>query len=159
MNVLINTNFDFTTKTLLIIVYSLYLIGDAFFTIGLASFLLGHICFIAIFLIHTTTTGLIPFAIIAMIYPIYKMTIVINNSGKLKIPMRYYMLLLAIFIITSTLIGNPLFIIATSLFTISDSFIAINYSSKEIKFNDFYIMSTYSLALIILSTAMIIFYL
>lgn len=166
LNVLINTNFAFPTRVLLIIVYSFYLIGDIFllskktifFTIGLTSFLLGHICFIIIFLINATTTYLVPFAIIALIYPIYNMSIITKDSGKLKLPMRLYMIFMSIFITTSTLLGNPLFIIATSIFTISDSFIAINYSYKKNRFNNFYIMITYSLALILLSTAMIIFY-
>ncbi len=166
LNVLINTNFDFRTRTLLIIVYTFYLIGDAFllskklyfFIAGLSSFLLGHIGFIIIFLIHKSVYFLVPFAIVILIYPIYNMSYVIEKTGKLKLPMTLYMLLLAIFITTSTLLTNPIFIIATSLFTISDSMIAINSSNHNNKFNNFYIMSTYTLALILLSTAMIIFY-
>lgn len=166
LNVLINTNFDFRTRTLLIIIYSLYLIGDAFllstklskFSVGLTSFLIGHIFFISIFIMNKTTTFLVPFAIIALIYPLYNMLNITKDAGKLKIAMRIYMIILAIFITSSTLLSNPLFIIGTSLFTISDSFIAINQSTNKERFNNFYVMITYSLALITLSTSMIILY-
>ena len=163
--VLINTNFDSKTKALIILAYSLYLIGDAFllsskillFGTGLFSFLLGHICFIIFFFTHSHSFKFFPFAIIAMIYPLYQMFVITRTQGKLKIPMRLYSILMVIFITSSTLMNNPIFTIGASIFTLSDSFIARNSSSKEIIFDDFYIMGTYTLALILLSTGLIVY--
>jgi len=163
--VLINTNFDSKTKTLIILAYSLYLIGDTFllsskiilFGTGLFSFLLGHICFIIFFFSHAHSFKFFPISIIAMIYPLYQMFVITRSQGKLKIPMRLYSILMVIFITSSTLMNNPIFTIGASIFTLSDSFIARNSSAKKIIFDDFYIMGTYTLALILLSTGLIVY--
>jgi uncharacterized membrane protein YhhN len=164
INVLVNTSLDVEVQTILIIAYSFYLIGDAFllsdkttlFGIGLVSFLLGHICFTIIFILHRVSLFYVPFAIIALIYPFYKMFIITRAGGKLKIPMRLYSVMLIIFIVTSTMMNNPLFAIATSFFTLSDSFIAKNACLKEKKYGEFKIMGTYTIALILLSCGMIL---
>lgn len=164
ISILINTNLESNTKTLIIIVYCFYLIGDAFllsskavlFSIGLSSFLLGHICFVIIFIINRVSFLYLPFALIALIYPLYRMFKITKTGGKLKLPMRIYTIMMIVFIATSTLMNNPLFIIGTSIFTLSDSFIAKNFCFKKTKYSDSYVMGTYTLALIILALAMIV---
>jgi uncharacterized membrane protein YhhN len=165
--VLINTTFDTRTQTLLIVAYSFYLIGDAFllsnqptlFGIGLVSFLCGHICFTMIFFLNSSSYFYVPFALIVLIYPFYKIFIETRKAGKLKIPMRLYSVMLVIFISASTLMSNPLLTIGASIFTLSDSFIARNSCTDINKYGEFQIMGTYTLALILLSTGMIIQYL
>lgn len=162
--ILINTSFDTRTQTLLIVAYTFYLIGDAFllsskiklFSIGLVSFLCGHISFTIIFFLHSLSFFYVPFVIIALIFPFYKMFIVTREAGKLKLPMRIYSIMLVIFIIASTLLHNPLLIIGTSIFTLSDSIIAKNACTVKKQYGESLIMGTYTLALILLSTGMII---
>lgn len=162
--ILLNTSFDSRTRTLLIITYTFYLIGDAFllssqiklFAIGLVSFLFGHICFTTIFILLGTSLSLIPFAVIILLYPLYKIFITTKTAGNLKIPMRIYSLILIVFISSSTMLKNPLLTIGTLIFTLSDSFIARNACLGRKKFGEFYIMGTYTLALILLSSGMIL---
>ena len=163
--VLLNTNFDLVTKIIIIVAYCLYLIGDAFllssktmlFGIGLVSFLLGHICFILFFIANHQSYKFVPFALIAMLYPLYQMFKITEPAGNLKLAMRLYSILMVLFITTSTMMSNPIFTIGASIFTLSDSFIARNSYSDKNHFDDFYIMGSYTLALILLSTGLIIY--
>jgi uncharacterized membrane protein YhhN len=164
--VLVNTSFDEKTQMLLIASYSFYLIGDAFllshqpklFGIGLVSFLCGHICFIVIFFLYCVSFFYVPFILIAVIYPFYKMFMVTRKAGKLRIPMLIYSTMLVLFIAASSLLNNPFLIVGTSIFTLSDSFIAKNLCTKQ-NYGEFQIMGTYTLALILLSSGMIFQYL
>ena len=164
--VLLNTNFDSSTKNLIILAYVLYLIGDAlllssktlYFGTGLFSFLLGHICFIVFFISNYYSLKFVPFALVALIYPLYLMFHITKSEEHFRIAMRFYSVLMVLFITSSTLMSNPLFTIGASIFTLSDSFIARNSASKKVLFDDFYIMGTYTLALILLSSGLIIFY-
>lgn len=79
-----------------------------------------------------------------------------KHANSLKIPMRIYSLFMAIFIAFSVTTLNVLLILATSIFTLSDSFIAKNTCSQQKKYSDVIIMSTYIIALILLSFGFII---
>lgn len=165
-NVLMNSNYDKTTVILLCISFTFYLIGDAFligksikvFAIGLCSFLLGHMVFIAQFILHQKNYIVLPIAMILLIYPLYQMFITTKKAGVLIIPMRVYSILMALFISFSTILLNPILVIATCIFTLSDSYIARNVCGNHPNYSDFHIMGTYSLALILLSVGMMVQY-
>lgn len=164
INVIINTNLPIKMLIIVYISYGFYLVGDIFllsnktvlFTSGLISFLLGHITLIFLFYNIKQTNILFFIFIMLLIYPESLMLKITKNGGKLKIPMQIYSLFLMLFIATSSMTLNPFFIIGTSIFTLSDSFIARNVCEKENKYNDTYIMGTYTLALILISFGFII---
>jgi len=164
INVIINANLPIKMIIIVYISYGFYLVGDIFllsnktvlFTSGLISFLLGHITLIFLFYNIKQTNILFFIFIMLLIYPESLMLKITKNGGKLKIPMQIYSLFLMLFIATSSMTLNPFFIIGTSIFTLSDSFIARNVCEKENKYNDTYIMGTYTLALILISFGFII---
>ncbi|MGD1816860.1 MAG: lysoplasmalogenase family protein [Pleomorphochaeta sp.] len=164
VNVLINSNFNNRIIFLLCLAYALYLIGDILllsmktllFALGLSSFLLGHLTFIFIFTLFNKSYWILLIALVLLIYPEILMFRITKNGQELKIPMRIYSLLMAVFIAFSATTLNPLLIFGTSIFTISDSFIARNNCMKKRIFSDGAIMGTYTLALISLSLGMII---
>lgn len=164
LNILINTNFNQNIKSLIIIAFTFYLVGDILllskkkllFTLGLSSFLLGHIVFIFIFNLFNKSYLTLIVAFIILLYPEIQMFRITKSAKKLKTPMRIYSLFMAIFIAFSTTTYNILLIFATSIFTLSDSFIAKNTCSNIKKYNESHIMITYSIALIALSLSMVI---
>lgn len=159
INVIINTNLPIKMLIIVYIFYSFYLIGDIFllsnktilFASGLISFLLGHITLIFLFYNNKQIYFVFFIFLILLIYPEILMFKITKNGGKLKIPMQIYSIFMMLFIATSSMTLNPFFIIGTSIFTLSDSFIARNVCEKENKYNDTYIMGTYTLALILIS--------
>lgn len=165
INVIINANLSNKMLVIIYIFYSFYLIGDIFllsnktilFAFGLISFLLGHITLIFLFYSIKQINFIFFIFLILLIYPEVLMFKITKNGGKLKIPMQIYSILMMLFIATSSMTLNPLFIIGTSIFTLSDSFIAKNVCQAEKKYNDSYIMSTYSLALILISFGFVIY--
>ncbi|NCD05117.1 MAG: hypothetical protein EOL97_03275 [Spirochaetia bacterium] len=159
INVIINTNLPIKMLIIVYIFYSFYLIGDIFllsnktilFASGLISFLLGHITLIFLFYNNKQIYFVFFIFLILLIFPEILMFKITKNGGKLKIPMQIYSIFMMLFIATSSMTLNPFFIIGTSIFTLSDSFIARNVCEKENKYNDTYIMGTYTLALILIS--------
>ncbi len=159
INVIINAKLPIKMLIIVYIFYSFYLIGDIFllsnktilFASGLISFLLGHITLIFLFYNNKQIYFVFFIFLILLIYPEILMFKITKNGGKLKIPMQIYSIFMMLFIATSSMTLNPFFIIGTSIFTLSDSFIARNVCEKENKYNDTYIMGTYTLALILIS--------
>ncbi len=164
VNIIINANISSEMQIIVYIFYSFYLIGDIFllsektilFASGLISFLLGHITLIILFYNIKQINFIFFIFLILLIYPEVLMFKITKNGGKLKIPMQIYSIFMMLFIATSSMTLNPFFIIGTAIFTLSDSFIARNVCEKEKKFNDTYIMGTYTIALILISFGFII---
>jgi len=164
VNIIINANISSEMQIIVYIFYSFYLIGDIFllsektilFASGLISFLLGHITLITLFYNIKQINFIFFIFLILLIYPEVLMFKITKNGGKLKIPMQIYSIFMMLFIATSSMTLNPFFIIGTAIFTLSDSFIARNVCEKEKKFNDAYIMGTYTIALILISFGFII---
>ncbi len=159
INVIINAKLPIKMLIIVYIFYSFYLIGDIFllsnktilFASGLISFLFGHVTLIFLFYNNKQIYFIFFIFLILLIYPEILMFKITKNGGKLKIPMQIYSIFMMLFIATSSMTLNPFFIIGTSIFTLSDSFIARNVCEKENKYNDTYIMGTYTLALILIS--------
>jgi uncharacterized membrane protein YhhN len=166
INVIINTNFSTKILFLISLCYAFYLIGDIlllsektnYFVSGLISFLLGHLSFIIIFFNFKENILIFFVFLILLIYPEILMFKITKNGKNLKKPMQIYSILLALFIALSATTLNPFFIIGTSLFTLSDSFIARNVCYGEKKFSSTAVMSTYTLALILLSIGLVYLY-
>ncbi len=159
INVIINAKLPIKMLIIVYIFYSFYLIGDIFllsnktilFASGLISFLFGHVTLIFLFYNNKQIYFIFFIFLILLIYPEILMFKITKNGGKLKIPMQIYSIFMMLFIATSSMTLNPFFIIGTAIFTLSDSFIARNVCEKENKYNDTYIMGTYTLALILIS--------
>jgi len=160
---ILNSQFENKIDMLILLSFSFYLIGDILllsektklFLSGLISFLFGHISFIILFLQFKQSSTIFPIFLILLIYPEIYMFKITQNGKTLKIPMRIYSILMAIFISFSATTLNPFFVLATAIFTLSDSFIARNVCSEKQKFSDTYVMGTYTLALILLSIGLI----
>lgn len=163
LNAILNSEFENNIYMLILISYSFYLIGDILllsektklFLSGLISFLFGHISFIILFLHFKQSIFIFFLFLILLIIPERYMFKITQNGKTLKIPMRIYSILMAIFISFSATTLNPFFILGTSIFTLSDSFIARNVCTGKQRFSHTYVMGTYTLALILLSLGLI----
>lgn len=125
-----------------------------YFTAGLASFLLAHVCYIFAFKSDRNSTKTVwPFVIILVLYAGVLFYVVYDGLGAMLIPVLIYM----ITILTMALMAyyrkgivgaisfNMVFFGAL-LFMISDSLIAIDKFYKPLTLSHLAIMSTYGLA-------------
>lgn len=127
-----------------------FLINDKkFFVHGLISFLLGHLCFIAAFY----TSPNFPSVIFYLTYVAFFLTILWNYLDKLKIPVIFYAVTLALmsWLALSRYFelndGKTLFAFLGSIsFIASDSLLAYNKFKKPLSLAPLLILSTYFLA-------------
>jgi len=154
-----------TYKYLIIIGLVLSLFGDIFlmlpsdkFIQGLASFLVAHIFYIWAF-----TLGFGPYfefqlLIPAAIYAIVFLWILLPKTGKMKLPVLIYALMLMVFMWQATgrffylADASALYsILGAVLFVISDSVLAFDRFARTYKFSQTLILSTYWGAQILLA--------
>lgn len=154
-----------TYKYLIIAGLAFSLIGDIFlmlpsdkFVQGLASFLIAHIFFIAAFILdfgpYFDWMLLIPAAIITIPF----LWFLLPKTGKMKIPVFVYSLMLMIFLWQATgrfyYLAEPTAfytLIGALLFIISDSVLAYTRFVKELKISNSLIHFTYWGALVFLA--------
>lgn len=146
------------------------LLGDTFlifpeqhFKKGLFAFLVGHICYILAFTvsggIHFTLWIFLPIALVSIIYLQY----ILQYSGKMKIPVSIYIVIIAImgwlaverFNSTPTL-GTFLAAMGALLFMISDAVLALNKFSKSFFYAELIILATYFTAQWLLAVSVIV---
>ncbi len=143
---------------------------ETYFLLGMASFLLGHVFYIIVFLLSIgpnlifillAPILLIPSILILLkTFPVFKDTL-----GDFKIPVYVYMVVIMLMHFTAILrvsinglICTRFFFvyIGSILFIFSDSYIAVNeFSEKKIKNVKILIMSTYILAQFCITLGMI----
>lgn len=128
------------------------------FIFGLASFLIGHLCYIAYFYqirkinaVKFSPKILISLAV--LIYVISLFSLLAPNLKSLQIPVVFYALTLAAMLLTSFHAFDfqkhsfgKICIAGTLLFVVSDSFLAINRFYQPFEFANILIMLTYSIA-------------
>lgn len=122
---------------------------DKYFVQGLVSFLLGHICYIVAF----WTSPNLPSGLIYSIYVIFFLTSLWRFLGKLKIPVIFYALIIAVMswmALSRYLQINDsktlLAFIGSFFFVISDSLLGFNKFKKPFVNAHTYILATYFLA-------------
>lgn len=125
-----------------------------FFRLGLISFLLGHIFYIVTLL--GLLTGLhalsLIFSVLFIIYGIIVYNQLIQYTGKMKMPVTVYILVIILMGVTSGLLWNSIntlgfvyLILGATIFILSDTINAFNKFKREIPFERIYTMSTYLL--------------
>lgn len=136
----------------------LFLIWDATFIVGMAAFAIGHICFIRFFISSGALTGLrrSPWALLA--YTAAAITLVCftwPGLGDLQIPVPIYAAILVCTAATS-LAYNKTAGLGGALFLVSDAMILLGQADKwQPEFADIAIMTTYILALLLLTIGII----
>ena len=146
------------------------LIGDTFliypekyFKKGLIVFLVGHICYIIAFItssgVHFTLWIFLPIAIVGTVY----LKIIIPFSGKMKIPIIVYIIIIAImgWVAMERLnyiptLGTLLAAIGAVLFMISDAVLALNKFRKPFISAELIILATYFAAQWLLAISVIV---
>ena len=155
------TEFELQNYAFLIIFGLLFsLIGDIFlmlksdkFMQGLVSFLIAHIFYIVAFLdsakIDLNLYAIIPIALIGIGY----LAVLLPKTGKLKIPVLVYALVLQAMVITAdmfyqtALTTNSLMVLIGAIwFMLSDSILAFARFVKTFKFAQVAVLSTYYIA-------------
>lgn len=155
------TEFELQNYAFLIIFGLLFsLIGDIFlmlksdkFMQGLVSFLIAHIFYIVAFLdsakIGLNLYAIIPIALIGIGY----LAVLLPKTGKLKIPVLVYALVLQAMVITAdmfyqtALTTNSLMVLIGAIwFMLSDSILAFARFVKTFKFAQVAVLSTYYIA-------------
>ena len=127
-----------------------------FFKIGLISFLLGHLFYIIALIIIVDFSLFrwwsllltIPYIIIGVyVYPR-----LIKHTGKMKIPVTIYLIVIILMGVSTPLLwgtGEPigviLLMVGALVFIISDTINAFNKFAKEIPYERLYTMTTYLL--------------
>ncbi len=152
-------------KVLIIIGLAFSLLGDVFlmlpkdrFVAGLVSFLVAHLLFIGAMVSDFgpfyAWKPFIPIAIYMLIF----LWILLPKTGKMTIPVLVYALVIMIFLWQAAgrawvLAGNSstYAFFGAVLFVISDSILAYNKFVKPFKPAEFFIMTTYRSALILLA--------
>lgn len=122
---------------------------DQFFVQGLISFLLGHICFIAAFWTAPNWLSVIPY----LIYVVFFLAILWEHLGKLKIPVIFYAIALALMswmalscYFESQDIKTLSAFVGSVIFIVSDSLLAFNKFKSPIPYSPVWILGTYFLA-------------
>ncbi len=158
-------NVEETYKYLIVVALLFSLAGDIFlmlpsdkFIQGLASFLIAHVFYIMAF-----TSGFgpyleWPYLIPAAIYAVLFLWVLLPKTGKLKVPVLIYSLVLLVFLWQA--IGRFFYLadnsslyilIGSILFVASDSVLAYVRFVKSYKFSEAFILSTYWAAQIFLA--------
>jgi len=158
-------NVEETYKYLIVVALLFSLAGDIFlmlpsdkFIQGLASFLIAHVFYIMAF-----TSGFgpyleWPYLIPAAIYAVLFLWILLPKTGKLKVPVLIYSLVLLVFLWQA--IGRFFYLadnsslyilIGSILFVASDSVLAYVRFVKSYKFSEAFILSTYWAAQVFLA--------
>jgi len=146
------------------------LLGDIFlifpeqhFKKGLIAFLVGHVCYILAFTvsvgIHFTLWIFLPIILIGIFY----LRFILTYSGKMKIPVSIYIVIIAImgwiaierFNILPTF-GTFLAAIGAGLFMISDAVLALNKFRKPFFSTELIILATYFTAQWLLAVSVIV---
>ena len=154
-----------TYKYLIIVALLFSLAGDIFlmlptdkFVQGLASFLIAHIFYITAFAHGFGPYFEISYLIPSAIYAILFLWLVLPKTGKLKLPVLIYSLVLMVFLWQASgrffyLSDNSsIYILAGSiLFVASDSVLAYDRFVKSYKFSQLAILSTYWAAQVFLA--------
>ena len=145
------------------------LFGDMFliypeqhFKKGLITFLIGHICYIIAFKVssgvHFTTWIFLPIAIVGTVY----LRIIIPYSGKMKIPIIIYIIIIVIMgwmalerLNYAPTLGTALAAIGAVLFLISDAVLALNKFRKPFISSELIVLVTYFTAQWLLALSVI----
>ena len=146
------------------------LIGDMFliypekhFKNGLIAFLIGHVCYIIAFTVstgfHFTFWIYLPIIIISIFY----LRNILPYSGKMKIPIIIYIIVITImgWMVIERLNSLPTFssflaVIGVVLFMISDAVLALNKFRKPFFFAELIILTTYFTAQWLLAVSAIV---
>lgn len=122
---------------------------DRFFVHGLLSFLLGHLCYIAAF----WTTPHLPSGIFYSLYVALFLIVLWKNLGKLKIPVVFYALTIALMswlafslYLQSNDAKFSYAFLGSLAFVLSDSLLAYNKFKKPFALAHPFILGTYFLA-------------
>lgn len=154
-----------TYKYLIVVALLFSLAGDVFlmlpsdkFVQGLASFLIAHVFYILAF-----TSGFGPYfewsyLIPAIIYAVLFLWIILPKTGKMKLPVFVYSMVLLVFLWQATgrffyLAGDTALytLMGSVLFVVSDSVLAFDRFVKTYKFSQATILSTYWAAQVFLA--------
>ncbi len=157
-------------KTLIITGLLVSLLGDMLlifskqhFKKGLIAFLIGHICYTIAFTfsggVHFTSWIFLPIALVGILY----LRNILPYSGKMKIPIIIYIIIIAImgwtamerlnYIPTS---GTILAAIGAILFMISDAVLALNKFKKPFFSAELIILTTYFTAQWLLAVSVVV---
>ncbi len=130
---------------------------DSLFVWGLGSFFIAHVIYGINFLQSTgfQTAAIVPIVIILLL-GIVLTTKIWPGLGELKIPVLAY-ILVSVFMGIAAAIHAPLnwlLIAGTIVFMLSDSVIAVEKFWRSVPYRDFWVMSTYYLAQILIFLAL-----
>lgn len=139
-----------------VIALTFCLLGDVFlmpvvdnFVLGLASFLVGHLVFIALFvkygLDHRILAGVAMLALVVMVATVGRV-IVLSAAVRepaLKIPVLAYLVAISTMAAIGWATGNPWVMVGTVLFVVSDSILGWGQFVKERPWMSIAIMVTY----------------
>lgn len=150
---------DDTQRTWFLVALVLSLAGDVFlmlprdlFVAGLASFLLGHLAYIAgLWSVDTSATGLvIGVAIIAVALPMLGIRILravrTSEEPELAVPVAVYILVISAMVVSAGASGSALALAGAASFYASDALIAWNKFIAELPWGRVAIMVSYHLA-------------
>jgi uncharacterized membrane protein YhhN len=150
--------------TLLALVFSLmgdvFLLFDqlseAFFVLGLGSFLLAHICYAFCFYLQSNSKIRLDFWVMTLLLSSYGVALYVVlyiHLGNIKIPVAIYILAILIMVITAykrkgnvSDNGFLMVFIGALSFIISDSLLAINKFLIPLPYSNFLVMGTYATA-------------
>lgn len=119
------------------------------FVLGLATFLIGHLCYAGGFLERWTFSWLrlgtvIPLALYASWYSTTLVeALQLNNHDALILPVIAYVIVISFMLLTSIMTGNKWAAIGSFLFVISDSILAWNMFVSTIPHGSDWVMCTY----------------
>jgi len=161
----------FKPLTLILIIGLLFsLLGDTYliypekyFKKGLIAFLLGHICYIIAFIVssdtHFTLYLFFPITIIGFLY----LRSIMPYSGKMKIPIIIYVIIIAIMgwaamerLNSLHTVGSLIAVLGAVLFMISDGVLALNKFKKPFHSAELIILATYFSAQWLLAVSVIV---
>lgn len=125
-----------------------------FFTVGLVAFLLAHIMYILVFLIHRNKQkSIVGFVILLLVYASGLFYLLKDGLGEMLVPVIIYMIVIlsmatTAFVRKGIVNSNSynLVFIGAIFFMISDSILALNKFYQPIPFSNISIMLTYALA-------------
>jgi uncharacterized membrane protein YhhN len=146
-----------STATLawLVVAFALCLAGDVFlllperfFLAGLASFLLGHVAYIVVFLLVGTTSWW-AFAAVAGAAALRATAggrILASTSDRMRRPVLAYLLVISLMAIAAWATGEPWLMLGAALFVASDTVLGWNRFVESRKWMDLTVIVTYHLA-------------
>jgi uncharacterized membrane protein YhhN len=136
---------------------------EKYFKKGLIAFLLGHICYIIAFIVssgtHFTLYIFFPITIIGFLY----LRSIMPYSGKMKIPIIIYVIIIAIMgwaamerLNSLHTVGSLIAVLGAVLFMISDGVLALNKFKKPFYSAELIILATYFSAQWLLAVSVIV---